>query len=77
MNIKTAAHFTRMRIDATKVPQDNDEYGKSHLHYMVDQIVHGKVTGEKAHRWLGFLQGVIVANGGATLEQVKQINVEA
>ena len=34
-----------------------------HLRWMLEQIHAGKVGGTKAHRWLGFVQGVLAARG--------------
>ena len=42
-----------------------------------DKIESGEVTGEKAHRWLGYLQGVLVATGGTSLEEMKMVNLRA
>jgi len=33
-----------------------------HLRWMLNELREGKVTGEKAHRWLGFIQGLMVMN---------------
>jgi hypothetical protein len=35
-----------------------------------------RMTREKAHRWLGYIQGCIVAGGGATLEDMKRVNTK-
>jgi hypothetical protein len=35
----------------------------SHLTWMIEQLLTGAVTGDKAHRWLGFIQGVLAARG--------------
>jgi len=45
-----------------------------HLHEMLTEIAYGTVTDEKAHRWLGYVQGVLVAYEHATVEQFKEIN---
>ena len=74
MDVKIAAQKTGKLIDSTSLPLLNTEYGKDHLHEMVNKIICGEISGEKAHRWLGYLQGVIVVGGGASLEQIKQIN---
>ena len=74
MDVKTAAQKTGKLIDSTSLPPLNAEYGKDHLHEMVNKIICGEISGEKAHRWLGYLQGVIVVGGVASLEQIKQIS---
>jgi len=74
MDVKIAAQKTGKLIDSTSLPLLDAEYGKRHLHDMVDKIIRGEISGEKAHRWLGYLQGAVVVGGGADLEQVKMIN---
>jgi hypothetical protein len=46
---------------------------KSHLLAMCDTIVEHAETGDplKLHRWLGFIQAALIANGTLDLEQVK------
>lgn len=45
-----------------------------HLLEMITAIESGEVVGEKAHRWLGWIQGVVCCRGGALLEELKEIN---
>lgn len=47
---------------------------KKHLNEMLTKIVLQKVTGEKAHRWIGYIQGAIAMQEGATLEELKNLN---
>lgn len=35
-------------------------YTYPHLRWMIEQIRSGVVQGEKSHRWLGFIQGVLI-----------------
>lgn len=78
MDTKVAAARCREFVNkATSLPDNHPEYGRDHLHYMIDEIASGRVSGEKSHRWLGFLQGVLVATGTVTLKEMKQINFEA
>ena len=78
MHIKNAAIETAKLIDqCNALSDDNPETGKAHLHEMAQKIVNGEVLGEKAHRWLGWLQACICIGGGATLEQLKLINYES
>ena len=44
---------------------------------MVRKIMSDEVTGENAHRWLGWIQGCVCLGGGATLRELKDINSEA
>lgn len=77
IDVKIAAQETNKLIDSTNLSVLNSEYGKNHLHKMVNKIIQEEVLGEKAHRWLGYLQCAVVIGGGASLEQVKKINKES
>jgi len=78
MDTSVAAQECRQFISKiAKLPSDDPAETKDHLHFMIDQIASGQVSGEKSHRWLGYLQGIIVAGGGATLEEMKKTNVLA
>ena len=44
------------KIECVPVPG----YTYPHLRWMISQIRDGTVTGEKSHRWLGFIQGVLI-----------------
>ena len=78
MNIRTAAAKCRYYIDyCDLLPEEHNEIGKDHLHDMIDKIVSEKVSGNKGHRWLGYIQGCICASGGAGLEEMKLINKES
>lgn len=56
-----------------------DEQGQSleHAVWMLLEIYWKKIDGNKAHRWLGWAQCLLVVHGRATLEQMKQANLEA
>jgi hypothetical protein len=41
---------------------------------LLTEIENGAVSGEKAHRWLGWAQAVICCRGGASLDELKRIN---
>lgn len=63
-----------------QLPQgEQDPEGKSIAHavYMLLQIYWKKIDGNKAHRWLGWAQCLLVMHGLTTLEQMKQANMEA
>ncbi len=57
--------------------KDPEGLGIEHIKYMLNEIATEKVQGEKAHRWLGYAQGVLVYSGSFTLDMCKQINLEA
>lgn len=44
---------------------------------LIDEVRKISKANEKAMRWVGWLQACIVMGGGATLEDMKQINVKA
>lgn len=46
----------------------------SHLLFMCEEILNDKVEGEKAHRWLGFIQGYFWLYKHNTLDQLKAHN---
>lgn len=35
-------------------------YTYPHMRWMIAEIREGRVVGDKAHRWLGFIQGVLI-----------------
>jgi hypothetical protein len=47
---------------------------RAHLQSMLMKIMRNDVTGEKAHRWLGYVQGVVALRKGVTLEELKDLN---
>ena len=59
------------------LPDYDTSFGINHLKDMCESIINGEVTGEKAHRWLGWIQCAVCLGGGATLEFVKDINHNA
>ncbi len=54
-----------------------DSTSRPHLMWMIQGIQIGRVTGEKAHRWMGWIQACIVMQTGVTLEDMKRINQSA
>ena len=49
----------------------------THIMNMLVEIRIGQISGEKAHRWLGWAQCAIVSAGIATLDDMKNINHKA
>jgi len=74
MDTKKAADQLWASVNASDLPDEHPEYGKDHLRVMLIKLVAEEITGEKAHRWIGWIQGCICVGGGATLEEMKQIN---
>lgn len=52
----------------TDTPNCPDKTSETHLIWMLDQLIDLKVQGEKAHRWLGFVQGIMVSRGYITVD---------
>ena len=81
MDIKIAAQETQ-KIAARVPAWPNLEFivengiDRFHVMDMMDKIMNGEVTGEKAHRWLGWAQCAIVCTGASTLKEMIQINVK-
>ena len=76
MNIKTAATNMKPKIINSILPDQHPEYGKDHLLDMVKKIETAEISGAKAHRWLGWIQGCVCMGDGATLKELKQIAVK-
>jgi hypothetical protein len=78
MDIKLAAQAMRpLLARCTKEVEGGDATALHHLIDMIDKIEAGEVSGEKAHRWLGWIQGVVCCRGGATLDEMKAVNFAA
>lgn len=80
MNVQNAARMTMTRfkfpVEARAERSETGE-GMNHCLYMLQQIRLGFVSGEKAHRWLGWAQCMIVHAGMGSLRMMKEINLEA
>lgn len=72
--IKSAQLMRPLVLEATIIVVGGDATTTEHLLDMINAIETEKVTGEKAHRWLGWIQGVVCCRGGASLEEMKEIN---
>lgn len=79
MDVKQASKSMRPYLVKCKnTPMEGgDATSVEHLAAMLTSIETGSVSGEKAHRWLGWAQGVICCRGGATLEELKNSNLSA
>ena len=83
MNIKKAAALTRDFLAPLSMEYFNngnamitreEPASKDHLLWMLDGIGFGYIQHEKAHRWLGYVQGVMAARECVDLETLKKIN---
>lgn len=67
-----------MRVQVGFIPKDKvnapEACRPEHLYSMLDKMDSGEVAGEKAHRWLGWIQGVVCMYGVSSLERMKEIN---
>lgn len=72
MNVQIAARRT-LPLSHT-IPSIDPHTGRAHVRHMLEQIIRGDITGTKAHRWLGWVQACVCFHGGATLDELKEIN---
>jgi hypothetical protein len=78
MNVIAAA--TQMRKYMVYLPpeENNDNWvGRKHVTEMIEKIEKGEVAGEKAQRWLGWIQCAVYFYGGATSKELSEINQNA
>lgn len=77
--IPALAAQSMLKLFALPDAFQKDPEGKSldHILFMLYEIATEEVQHEKAHRWLGYAQGLLVCYEKLTLEQCKQINLEA
>ena len=66
MDTKIAACKMWDIVEKSNLPDEHPEYGKDHLRYMLKELELGRITGEKAHRWIGWIQGCVCVGNGAT-----------
>lgn len=57
-----------------KFSQENAGCSKEHIVQMLEEVVYGEVTGNKAHRFIGWAQGVLCLEGFLTLDDARNIN---
>lgn len=78
MKPSLAAERMLSLLGATNDPGERSEEGNTqgHLLWMLHTVT-GWGNTEKAHRWLGYAQGLAVMLGLCTLEQMKYLNLEA
>ncbi len=81
VDAKKASQTMHAMMD--NVTSERDLEGKSvgHIKWMLEQIISGELdkpdNNEKAHRWLGYAQGLFVAEGITTMDDLREINVNA
>lgn len=76
MNTHTASLRVKEKMDSSRMIDLYQD--KDHLHHMIQEIqkmdLRVKKTNEKSHRWLGWLQAMVVEHSEMTLEMMKDIN---
>ncbi len=60
-------HYTQLIQSGPEI--QGDDYNSAHLLWMIDQLRTEAMSLTKKHRWLGFIQGVVIVHG---LTQVSQ-----
>lgn len=55
-------------------PWPESDYSRQHLLDCLDKIASGEVDDAKAHRWLGWIQGVLGARGNGSVSEYGKIN---
>lgn len=71
-SLNRRGYITSQRYLDTEIANYDGRY--SHLLWMCEEILNDKVTGEKVHRWLGFIQGVLWDDCQVTIAQLKDHN---
>ena len=77
VDIKVAALETVKKMDELNTYGSKKGLDKAHIQWMLDGIALGYITGDKAHRWLGWAQCAVCAFEDVKLEELKQINFKA
>ena len=77
MDIKIAALETRNGFLVKTTYGNKKGCDRKHIEWMLNGIIDGYITGEKAHRWLGWAQAMICVFDSAELEDLKNVNFEA
>jgi predicted nucleic acid-binding OB-fold protein len=78
MNIIKAAENTRNQIGAISSNRDSEGCTLEHAAWMLDGIIAGYIQHEKAHRWLGYAQALMVLQLEVMdLREMKSINKNA
>lgn len=77
-----AQRIARATIDAVQFPglifcSDEDGLNEQHIYNILQQVEAGEVTGDKAHRFIGWAQAVICTEGLLTLMELRDLNRSA
>ena len=82
MDIRIAAQETRKCLPKCKDGRHvrilgGDATSIEHIAAMLTSIETGVVSEAQAQQWLGWAQAIICSRGGATLDELRQINTKA
>lgn len=85
MDVKTAALLSKDIINeywrVTELSEidasDNEDVSLVHAVWMLNGIILGYIQNDKAHRWLGYVQGIMACHNVATVKQMKEVNKRA
>lgn len=81
MDIKKAAESTLEIMNKPYWPEEKRDRDEPDSYYYVEWMLRGIIDGyiqhEKAHRWLGWAQAIILVQQGVDLDQLKLINKRA
>ena len=79
MDVSKAAMFTLNCIKCDDFPSLQDNAGKevTHAVWMLSGITMNYIKREKAHRWLGYAQALLVVHGKIDLDDAKECNRRA
>jgi hypothetical protein len=55
--------------------QSEHGVGLMHQRWLLEQVSEGIITGDKAHRWLGYAQGFLVRDGVLTMAECRFANL--
>ena len=76
MNPQNAAEKLLATIKANPI-RDPNGVTIEHAYWILKGITLGYIQHEKAHRWLGYAQAILVLTGTATLDEMKLVNAGA
>ena len=74
MDVVLAAYSMQRILEDSSYCGTTEHTSRQHLFYMIQQITRKVVQDDKAHRYLGWIQGCVCEAGVATLDEIKVIN---
>ena len=73
--IITALEIDKKYLEDVEIKRSEKGQDKGHLRWMVLQMMsESEMSINKTMRWLGYIQGVLVAQGHASLDEMKEIS---